>query len=259
MKFGFVGTGAITSAMVTGLRSGVAGQCSIRLSPRSAGIAAELASRYSDVTIASSNQDVLDGSETVVLAIRPQVAQEVISELKFRADHCVISVVAGFSLRRVSGLVSPATKVTRAVPLPSVADRRGPTAIYPPDATVAALFSTLGKAFEVEGEAEFDALSTATATLASYFAFANSIASWLAGQGVPADKARDYVGRMFSGLACTAVNAPERSFEALATDHATRGGLNEQVLAHLVSRRVFETVSDGLDAVMQRVTSGSQK
>jgi len=258
MKLGFVGTGAITSAMVTGLSSGVAERHPIRLSPRNAGIAAGLANRFPWVSIASSNQDVLDNCEIVVLAMRPQVAGNVISELRFRPDHCVISVVSGLSLQRVSDLVTPAARVTRAVPLPSVANRRGPTAIYPPDGMVAGLFATLGNAFEVDGEDEFDALCAATATIASYFAFADSITSWLVGQGVPRDTAGDYIAQMFWGLGNTAVDAPERSFQSLAGDHATRGGINEQVLTHLVERGVFETISEGLDAVMHRIKSASQ-
>jgi pyrroline-5-carboxylate reductase len=259
MKLGFVGTGAITSAIVTGLRSGVAERHSIRLSPRNPEVAADLANRFPGVSIASSNQDVLDDSEVVVLAIRPQIARNVISELRFRSDHRVISIVCGLSLRRVSDLVAPAAKVTRAVPLTSVANRRGPTAIYPPDRAVADLFATLGTALEVEREDEFDALWAATATIASYFAFADSIASWLVGYGVPQGKAREYIARIFWALGNTAVDAPQRSFQSLAGDHATPGGINEQFLAHLAEHRTFEVVSDGLSAVMHRITSASQK
>src|SRR5260370_32506469 len=137
MKLGFVGTGAITSAIVSGLRCGGAELDPIQLSPRNAEIAAEIANRFPAVSIASSNQDVLDESEIVVLAIRPQIAVGVLSELRFRPDHRVISVVSGLSLRRVTDLASPAVMITRAVPLPSAANRMSPTAIYPPDGMVA--------------------------------------------------------------------------------------------------------------------------
>jgi len=105
MKLGFVGTGAMTSAIVGGLRSGAVERHCIRLSPRNPGIAADLASRFPAVSIATSNQDVLDGSEIVVLAVRPQIARNVVSKLRFRPDHRVISIVSGLSLRRVSDLV----------------------------------------------------------------------------------------------------------------------------------------------------------
>jgi len=259
MKLGFVGTGEITSAMVTGLSSSDAELHSIRLSPRNLAIATDLANRFPGVSIASSNQDVLDHCDTGVIAVRPHVAQSVLSELRFRSDHRVISVVSALSMRSVSKLVSPATRITRAVPLPSTAKRIGPTAIYPPDPLVDDLFAALGTVFAVETEGEFDAMCAATATLASYYAFIDGVASWLARNGVPEAKARDYVARMFWGLTSTAVDAPERSFQSLASDHATAGGINEQFLGHLVASGLLESVSEGLDAVMQRIKAASRK
>ena len=176
MTLGFLGTGTITSAMVTGLeRSGDA----IVLSPRNAAIAADLAHRFSRVSVAGSNQEVLDRSDTVVVAVRPQIVQEVLSALRFRPDHAVISLVSGLPVRRISALIAPASRIARAVPLPAAAKRRSPTAIYPDDPETVALFGLLGAAFAVETEDRFDALCTATATMATYFAFAGASSSWL--------------------------------------------------------------------------------
>ena len=99
MKLGFVGTGEITSAMVTGLSSCGAAPHSIRLSPRNPAVAADLAHRFPGVSVASSNQKVLDDCETVVIAVRPQVVRNVLSELRFRPEHHVISVVAALPYR----------------------------------------------------------------------------------------------------------------------------------------------------------------
>jgi pyrroline-5-carboxylate reductase len=120
------------------------------------------------------------------------------------------------------------------------------------------LFGALGKAFAVGTEAEFEALAAATGTIASYFAFADSIAAWLARHGIPQAQARDYIARIFSGLAGTVMAAPERSFSSFATNHATPGGINEQMLAYLVGHGVFDAVSEGLDTAMERITRGSQ-
>lgn len=255
-KLGFVGAGAITSAIVTGLRSSRSPQHAIWLSPRNPQIAADLAARFPLVSVASSNQAVLDASDTLVLAIRPQIAREALDGLRFRPDHRVISLVSSLSLRSVCDSVSPATRVSRAVPLPSAAMRRSPTAVYPADLAALDLFGAVGSAFAVDTEREFNALCAATACIASYFAFAESIASWLAGQGIAREAARDYIARIFSGLAPEA--SESRSFQSLAADHATAGGLNQQLLAHLGEQRVFESVSQGLDAVMHRITSASR-
>ena len=258
MHLGFLGTGTITASMVTGLNaSGGQGQ-SIRLSPRNAKVAADLAGRFSSVTVASSNQDVVDQCEVVVIAVRPQIAAGVLADLCFRSDHHVISLVSGYPVRRLSHLVAPAGTVTRAVPLPSTAKRRSPTAIFPRDGVTKELFSSLGAAFEVDTESEFDALCTATATMATYFAFADGIASWLARQGIPEAQARDYTARLLSGLADTARDEPGRSFQALAVDHATMGGTNEQVLRELTEHGVFDRFSEALDGILRRVTAGAR-
>ena len=255
MNLGFVGTGAITSAIVTGLQSAGC-EHAIRVSPRNAEAAAGLARQFPAVSVAASNQEVLDESDVVVLAVRPQVARRVLSELRFRPAHHVISLVGAFPLLAISQLVDPAGAVTRAVPLPAAAKRRSPTAIYPRDALALELFALLGPAFEVDTETEFNALCAATSTMATYFALADSVAAWLAGNGVAEAKARNYIAYVFSGLADTAIEAPERSFAVLACEHATPGGLNEQVRKHLAGRGLFDAVSEGLDAVMRRITSG---
>ncbi len=258
LKLGFLGTGAITSAMVTGLCSGGGRRYAIRLSPRNAETGALLAGRYREVSVAPSNQAVVDESEMVVIAVRPQIAEHVLSELRFREGQKAISLVSGFSVRRVAGLVAPAGGVTRAVPLPSAAQRRSPTAMYPRDEAAVELFALLGTAFAVDTESEFDALCTATATMAAYFAYAETTASWLGRNGIAPAKAREYVAEMYAGLAGTAVEAPERSFHELAADHATRGGINEQVINYLVEHGVFQTFSEVLDAVMRRVSAASR-
>lgn len=94
MTVGFVGTGAIASAIVTGLSSEGGPRHNIALSPRNAAIAADLASRLENVSVCASNQEVLDTCETAVIAVRPQVAEEVLSGLHFRSGQIVISLVA---------------------------------------------------------------------------------------------------------------------------------------------------------------------
>ena len=244
--------------MVTGLSSPAGDSAySIRVSPRNAPTAAGLARRFPNVTVASTNQDVLDSSETVVIAVRPQIAETVLAQVRFRPDHKVISVVSGFSVQKMSGLVAPAAKVTRAVPLPSAARRSSPTAVYPRDFETVELFARLGAAFAVDSEREFAAVCTVTATMATYFAFADTAASWLEQQGIASQQAREYIAQIYAGLAETAAEATDRGFQALAADHATRGGTNEQVLQYMTSHGAFDRFREALDGILRRVTASA--
>jgi pyrroline-5-carboxylate reductase len=252
VKLGFVGVGTIASAMVEGLRAG--GMDSpILLSPRNAETAAALAAGHAEVGVAETNQAVLDGSDLVVLAVRPQIANEVLQSLRFRPDHHVLSLMATVSLDDLRTMAAPATRITRAVPLPAVARRQGPTAMFPHDDAVRALFDRLGAAIVLEDEAAFDLFTAATATMASYFAFAGTIARWLERRGINADASHSFVGDMLRGLACT---DPGRDFAALADEHQTRGGINEQVAQQLAPNGTIVALDMALDGVLSRLREG---
>ncbi|MEO7042409.1 MAG: pyrroline-5-carboxylate reductase [Gemmatimonadaceae bacterium] len=254
MRIGFIGTGTIASAIVSGLNSLDSTTFTFLLSPRNASVGASLASTFDNVTVAESNQAVLDGCDVIMLAVRPQVAFDVIESLHFRPDHHVISLVALISLERVQALVAPATRVVRAIPLPMVATRAGVTALYPDDSTARAIFNQLGSTIALDSAEHFSAFSTATATMAPYFAFAGEISDWMTRQGIPQTTARSYIADMFHGLATVAANQPAAPFPTLAKEFATVGGTNEQVLAHLTEVGALQAVSDALDGVLYRMT-----
>ena len=65
-NIGFVGTGAITEAMVRGLLTEPAYASEIHVSPRSAHIAATLTDEFTAVRIAKDNQDVVERSDMAV-------------------------------------------------------------------------------------------------------------------------------------------------------------------------------------------------
>jgi pyrroline-5-carboxylate reductase len=248
-SLGFIGTGAIASAMVDGLRrAGV--DTPILLSPRNAAVAAGLAARHAGVRVADDNQAVLDGSDMVVLAVRPQDADAVLSALRFRPDHHVLSLIATLPLDAVRAATAPAGRVTRAVPLPAVAEGRGATAMFPADDRVQALFDRLGSAFVLDDESAFDLFTTATATMASYFAFAGTIAGWMERGGIATDTARAYTAQMLEGLALASHG---RDFAELAQEHQTLGGINEQVIRQIAPDGTIPALAQALDGVLTRL------
>ena len=255
MRLGFVGCGAITAAIVDGLSAAKA-DVSIVLSPRNATVASALATRHSNVRVADCNQTVLDESEVVVIAVRPQIVAEVLRQLRFRPDHRVVSLVARVSLEYLKSATRPASRVTRAVPLPSVARRQGPTAVFPPADDVVALFDPLGRAIPVEQEAVFNVFGTATAVMASYFAFAGTISGWMERHGVAPEAARAFVRQMLEGLAGA---GPDRTFEELADEHQTRGGINEQVVRSVATDGVITSLDQALDTALASMQRGTTR
>ena len=252
MTYGIIGVGAIAAAIVRGLCEGRADAPAILLSPRNAGIAAKLAGRYASVSVAAGNQAVVDGAAIVILAVRPQDAEAALDGLVFTPDQTVVSLMAGLQVARVQALVKPATKVVRAIPLPAVATRAGPTPIYPADIVAVALFDRLGTAIRLADEAAFDAFAAASSTVAAHLAYLDAISRWLAAQNVPAEDAARYVAAVFATLA-ESLATDTTDFAAAARDHATPGGYNEQFLTVLSEAGVFDTVASGLDRLYDRL------
>jgi pyrroline-5-carboxylate reductase len=253
MAYGVLGVGAIGAAIVRGLCENVDDAPEVVLSPRNAEIAAGLAQRLPTVDVAADNQAVVDGAAVVIVCVRPPLAQTVLAELRFPADRVVISAMAGVSVQTLQRLVAPATDVARVIPLPSVARRDGITPVHPPNAAATALFDRLGGTVELADVEAFDAFAASTATIAAHFAYLNTIATWVASQGIPAPAATRYVASVFAGLG-EATRSGE-DFEQLAREHATPGGLNEQFLHGLEQDGVFEHVGLGLRRILDRLNA----
>jgi pyrroline-5-carboxylate reductase len=248
-----LGVGAIGAAIVTGLCEDVDEAPRVLLSPRNVEIAGGLAESFASVDVAPDNQAVVDGAPVVIICVRPQVAQTVLAELRFPADRVVISAMAGVPVNSLRRLVAPATDVARVIPLPSVARREGITPVHPPNAAATELFDRLGETVELADAQAFDAFSASTATIAAHFGYLNAIAAWLESQEIPGPAATRYVASIFAGLA-EATRSGE-SFEQLAREHATAGGINEQFLAWLEQGGTFEHVSAGLQRVLDRLNA----
>ncbi|HDR9318578.1 TPA: NAD(P)-binding domain-containing protein [Burkholderia vietnamiensis] len=252
MKLGFIGTGVITKAVVTGLVRSLFPFDRIALSPRNAKIAADLAALDARIHVCATNQEVLDSSEVVCLAVVPQISADVLRELTFESRHCVISFVAGVSIEHLRERVYPATRITRAIPLPAVADGKGSTAICPPDDIAKSLFAKLGEAVEVGDEHQFDALSAVTATMASFYAVLEHQAVWLMKQGLRYDAARTFMSGYCVGLAHETTQTGQ-PFREMIEHCMTPGGLNEQLHSELLSRGAYQHYGEALDRVLARV------
>src|SRR3546814_15062807 len=99
-------------------------------------------------------------------------------------------------------------------------------------------------------------------TMASYFAFAHSITAWMQRHGTDAAQAHRFVAQMLKGLSETAAIAPDAGFAALADEHQTRGGINEQEIGRASCReRVCQYVSIAVGEVSlkKKKKNNSQK
>ncbi|WP_353713399.1 pyrroline-5-carboxylate reductase dimerization domain-containing protein [Arthrobacter sp. K5] len=225
----------------------------IVLSPRNAERATELAAQLPSVRVAVDNQQVVDDSDVVVVCLLPSHAAEVLAGLQFRANHAVVSAIAGFPVAQLAGPVAPATDIARSIPLTAVATRRSVTPVYPATPAATGLYDRLGGSMEIASELAFESVSAASGTVAAYFRYLGTIADWLSSRGIPTAAARRYVADTFAALSGE-LDSPGADFAALAQSHTTPGGLNEQFARDLEAAGTYDAVQGGLDALLARIT-----
>ncbi|MFQ6017180.1 MAG: NAD(P)-binding domain-containing protein [Kiloniellaceae bacterium] len=232
---GFIGTGVITEAVVSGLCTLAEPPTRITVSPRNAERARSLSSRFRQVSVAADNQSVVNVSDVVCIAVRPEIAAALLGELGFRQDQSIVSFVATVPIVELRELVAPATRICRMVPMPPVADHLGPIALCPPNEKIATLFGGIGTVTQVDDEKRLHTLWAVTAMVAPFFGLLHEMSAWLEARNIEPYQARRYVGSMIHALSVTAKRVGDGGFERLIDEHSTPKGLNEQALRELKS------------------------
>jgi len=253
MTPGFLGTGAITSALVTGLCTSAHPSASIWISPRNARKAAHLEASFDAVHVGADNQEVVDRADVVVLAVLPQDAEAILQPLRFRADQAVITLLAGTPLSRIRSLAAPADSVIRAVPLPSAEKHVGPIALFPGSSAAEALFQDLGTLIAVREESELDNLLILTSLMAPYYALIGEIVTWAAEAGVDQKNAADYAASMFRALSTLVEDREDADLASMVEACMTPGGLNETALRVMREQGGFGPVTAALRSVAGKI------
>lgn len=255
ISLGFVGSGDITHAIVTGLFSQTGQRYEVWLSPRNAHVSKELAERHSSVHVARDNQHVVDQAEIIFLAVRPQIASDVLGTLSFRPDQCAVSLIAGYGIQKVrESLREAPERIVRALPLLMVARAASRTVLYPVETRVRDIFDSIGGSLSVDSEDQYDAMLALSASMGLFFATAHAQGSWAAGRGVDYAVARTYIMSLYKGLAETALldNTP---LDELSLHYSTTGGINEQVVSLMTQAGTFDNIDSTFDSIETRLAA----
>jgi len=255
MILGFIGTGKITTALVEGYSTCSTPPDKIIVSPRNAQRARELSERIRSVIIGQTNQDVIDKSDTVFLALRPETAESVLTPLRFRPDHTIISLIPTIPLTMIHDYVEPAGRISRAVPLPSVSRQYGPILLFQKNEQSESIVKLVGTPVPVREESDLHALWAMNGMISPFFELMAVLRDWSVALGVEKKVAQTYTVRFVYTLARMALENPDTDFSDLAHEAATPGGLNEQALGMIQALGGYESFETALDAVRERFNS----
>ena len=253
MKLGFVGTGKITSSVVTGIcRSKISFQ-KILLSPRNKNVAKRLKKKFKKISIAKNNQEIVNSCNWIFLAVTPTVGQKIIKDLKFKSNQIIISFISTMNLPQLKKAIKVKATIVRAIPLPPISLRKGPVPMFPPNKKVKNFFNKLGTTVEISNEKLSKNFWSTSGMMAPFYELLSTMSNWLVKRGVRRDKAQKYVTSLFVALSEDAVVNSNKDLKYLVKESQTPRGLNEQGVKELRKAGFYRATEKTLNSILKRL------
>lgn len=259
MIIGFLGTGVITEAIIRGLYDVAHYEGTILVSRRSEERSQRLSETYPDVRVVDQNRDLAEQSDWIVVSVLPEQVSQVLSELVIRPDQKVVSLAAGVSLDELRSVAAPATDVVRVIPMPPIEHGLGPVALCPPDDATQALFGRIGTCVSVSEESQFNLFGAASALMADFYGQVSGVTQWMNKKGLDMPTAARYTTALYHALADLTVRQPPETLQTMSADCQTPGGLNAQFLARRNRLGANQSLTDGLEDILNRLESAADQ
>ena len=253
MKLGFIGTGKIASSVIIGICNSKIKYKKIIISPRNKKIALNLKKRFNKVGVAKNNQDVINNSNWVFLAVTPIVGKKILKNLNFKKSQTIISFISTITLTELKKIIKVKSKIVRAIPLPPISLKKGPVPIYPPNKKVKDFFNKIGSTIEIKNEKLSINFWSTSGMMASYYEILNVMSSWLVKKGIKRIDAQKYITNLFLALSEDAVVNSKKELKFLVKESQTPKGLNEQGLKVMDKNGVYKSLISTLNSIHKRL------
>lgn len=233
VSIGFIGSGNMTQAIVAALvQTKTLSPSEIYVTNRTPTKAKKLAELHG-VNSVENNEEIIDKCDMVVLAMKPQDLEAAIEPIasSFHESQTVISLAAGFSLKRLKDLIPAPVNLIRVMANTPLQIGEGVIgyALRKPDLglehSMERLFSPLGLVVKLDEGDAFQALTVGAAS-GTGFLFELMIywQEWLEEHGIDGETARDITVKTFLGAAKLADQSP-LSFEELQSKVTSKKGV----------------------------------
>jgi pyrroline-5-carboxylate reductase len=259
-KVGFIGAGNMAGALVKGLVA------TKRYRPRDLWSAdaeprqSRRLARVYGIGTAPDNPTLAAESAVVVLAVKPQVIDAVLAEIRpVVARQLIVSIAAGVPTRRLQAGLGASARVVRAMPnTPALVASgitvivRGGRATAADERVAAALFGGVGEVVRVRDEASMDAVTGLSGSGPAYvYRFAEGLIVGAVAEGLPERTARRLAYQTIRGAAVM-LQETGRSPEDLRRMVTSPGGTTLAGLHELEAHDFAGTVAGAVRAATGR-------
>ena len=253
MKLGFIGTGKISSSVITGICGSSIKYNKIYVSSRNSKIAKRLKKKFKRISIEKDNQKIVDSCNWVFLAVTPTVGEKIIKNLKFRSSHTVVSFISTITIPELKKMIKVKADIVRAIPLPPISLKKGPVPICPPNKKVKNFFDKIGSTVEIKNEKLSVNFWSTSGMMASYYEILKIMSDWLVKKGIKRLDAQKYITTLFLALSEDAVVNSKKELKYLVKESQTPKGLNEQGLKEMTKKGVYKSLINTLNSIHKRL------
>ena len=236
MILGFLGSGHITSSIIEGIFKSKLKIKKIYISPRNKIISKKLSKRFKKVVVSNNNQQLIDKSNWVFLAVTPQVGSLILKKLNFSKNKKIISLISTINSKNLKKITKN-NNITRVIPLPFIGMREGPIVICPKDKQLKLFFKHLGNVIELKNEKVSKSFWATSSFMASYYNLLFETSDWLVSKGINRKEAEKYTKDLFFALSADAKNKNKISLKQLVRESQTPRGTNAYVLKELKKKK----------------------
>ncbi len=223
-KIGFIGVGNLGQAVLRAFIESQNVACEdIYITNRTERKLKKVAEEFG-VTPLSTNEELIDTCDVVVLGVKPQDLYGAIEPIasSFQSEHIVLSLAAGIPLSSLGRLIPDCRNIIRVMPNTAAKIRKsvvaysmmsGLTALIP---WVEKLLSSLGYVVRVEDGDQMEALTVgASSGIGFIFELMIYWQEWLEERGIDAKTAKQVTLEVFRGASELALSSPGTSVEEL--------------------------------------------
>ena len=253
MKLGFIGTGRITSAVVTGICHSDISYKKIIIFHRNKSISQSLKKKFNKISISKDNQEIVNACDWIFLSVTPTVGEKIIKDLKFRSNQTIISFISTITLTQLKKAIKVKAKIVRAIPLPPISLKKGPVPICPPNKKVKDFFNKIGTTVEIKNEKSSINFWATSGMMAPFYELLRVMTDWLVKRGVKKNNAQKYITSLFLALSEDAVVSSKKDLKYLVKESQTPKGLNEQGVKELRKAGFYKSLENTLNNIHRRL------
>ena len=253
MKLGFIGTGNISSDVITGICKSKISFKKILISPRNKQKALNLKKKFKKIAIAKNNQEVIDNSDWVFLGVLPEVGKEILPKLNFKSKQTIVSFISTISYAQLKKIIKKKSKIVKAIPMPPISLGRGPVPIFPPDKQVKNFFNKIGTTIEIKSEKLSQNFWAISGSMAPFYEMLKILSDWLVKKRLKRNQAQKYITSLYSALAELAAVHSVKHLKYFVAESQTPGGLNWQAVNELRKSGYFKSLEKSINNILKRL------